>query len=326
MVLLLRCVVGTLLNIHSAQTLKTCVRARSAASHLDPNYTHFSQTPHDLVITRILPISPKMDYLELEDSAMLAFEELGGNFISEHVLSKPVASTSAPLTRRSRRRVEASYLIRLRGPFPTPRDIANALGLSRVPQLENGEAEDGEASFCRLSESSVNALDVWVRKHHPNHNMTKVRVGLAHKDFGDLPVLGRDPTLPHHRPQTAVGTVKQRVLEYPVHYFFYGTLADPERLERLLGIPASGLSPLQPATVLDGHVEIWAGKYRALVDAPGAKADGFAYAVTSSDQEEALRVYEGDHYEVVAARIVVGGQEIVGRTFRFAGFENELTQ
>jgi hypothetical protein len=323
MVLLLRCVVG---NPPSANPYKTCVRAPSAASHLDHNYTHFPETRHDLVITRILPISPKMDYLELEDSAMLAFEELGGNFISEHVLSKPVASTSAPLTKRSRRRVETSYLIRLGGPFSTPRDIANALSLSRVPQLESGEAEDGEASFCRLSESSINALDVWVKKHNPNHNMTKVRISLAHKDFGDLPILGCDPTLPHHRPQTAVGTIKQRVLEYPVHYFFYGTLADPERLERLLGIPASDLPPLQPAIVLNGRVEIWAGKYRALVDSPGAKADGFAYAVTSSDQEEALRVYEGDHYEVVAARIVVGGQQIVGRTFRFAGFEDELTQ
>jgi hypothetical protein len=36
-------------------------------------------------------------------------------------------------------------------------------------------------------------------------------------------------------------------------------------------------------------------------------------------------VYEGDSYEVVAARIVLEGKDVVGRTFRFAGFEDELT-
>jgi hypothetical protein len=276
--------------------------------------------------TNFLPISTKMDYLELEDSAMLAFEELCGNFLSEHVSSKPVVPKSAALKRRARRRVEASYLIRLGGPFPTSRDIANALSLSRVPQTESGEAEDGEASFCRLSESSIHALDAWARKHNLKHNITKVRIGLAHKDLGDLPVLGRDPTLPHHRPQLAFSTDKQRDSEYPVHYFFYGTLADPGRLQRLFDVPLSRLSPLHPATLSDGRIVTWAGKYRALVDAPGAKEDGFAYAVTSADQEEALRVYEGDHYEVVAAKMVLSGREIAGRTFRFAGELDELSE
>ena len=52
--------------------------------------------------------------------------------------------------------------------------------------------------------------------------------------------------------------------------------------------------------------------------------EGTAFLVVSVDQEDALRVYEGDSYEVVTARIMLEGKEVVGGTFRFAGFEDEL--
>jgi len=54
--------------------------------------------------------------------------------------------------------------------------------------------------------------------------------------------------------------------------------------------------------------------------------NGFAYVCTSSDQEDALRVYEDDNYEAVAAKLTVDGKEMMGRTFRFAGFDDELTE
>lgn len=53
--------------------------------------------------------------------------------------------------------------------------------------------------------------------------------------------------------------------------------------------------------------------------------EGCVYPVVSVDQEDALRVYEGDSYEVLSASIVLEGREIGGRTFRFSGFEDELT-
>jgi hypothetical protein len=265
-----------------------------------------------------------MDYLELDDSAMQAFQELGGDIDLQHVSSKPAILTPTTSRIRLRRRIEAEYLIRLENLFLTPRDIANAIGLLRVPQLVSGTAQDGEASFCRLSQSSMNTLDSWSRKHHPNHEITKIRIGLAHKDAGKLPFLGRDATLPQHRPHLVAMPASLHVLEYPVHYFFYGTLADPARLERLFGVPASELPRLQAATLLDGRIRTWGGKYRALVDGPGDMVNGFAYAITTADQEDAIRVYEGDNYEVVAATIIVDGEEIMGRSFRFAGFADEL--
>jgi hypothetical protein len=267
-----------------------------------------------------------MDYLELDDSALRVFEELGENFSSRHISSKSSISTSTALRTRPHRRVEATYLLRLETPFQSPRDVANALGLSRVPQLESGTAENGEVSFCRLSQSGINALDSWATKYHPNQKFTKIRIGLAHRDLGELPLLGRDATLPHHRPHFPVSRTEQHVLEYPVHYFFYGTLAAPARLERLLGVSASELLPLQSATLLDGRIRTWAGKYRALIDDSEAMVNGLAYVITSADQADALRAYEGDSYEVVAAKLIVDGKEMMGRAFRFAGFDDELTE
>ncbi|OAL54470.1 hypothetical protein IQ07DRAFT_595980 [Pyrenochaeta sp. DS3sAY3a] len=266
-----------------------------------------------------------MDYLELDESAMQAFQELGGGIDLQHASSKPAILTPTTSRIHPRRRLEAQYLFRLENLFLTPRDIANALGLLRVPQLVTGTAQDGEASFCRLSQSSMSALDSWITRHHPNHQITKIRIGLAHKDPGELPFLGRDATLPQHRPHLLAMPTSQHVLEYPVHYFFYGTLADPARLERLFGVPASKLPRLQAAILLDGRIRTWGGKYRALVDGPGDMVNGFAYAITTTDQEDALRLYEGDNYEVVTATMIVDGKEITGRSFRFAGFENELT-
>jgi len=269
-----------------------------------------------------------MDYLELDDAATQAFEELGGDVHLPHIPSKPFGSrnfSTSPPPKRRRRRVEASYLFRLEHPLPTPRDVANAISLSRVPRLESGVGEDGETGFCRLSQSNMNALDAWVEKHCPDQRFTKIRIGLAHKDIGELPIMGRDPTLPQYRPSIPAQPTEQPLHEFSVLYFFYGTLADPERLERLFGVPASDLSPLQPAVLMDGRTRTWAGKYRALVDDPGAMVDGVAYACMSVEQEDALRVYEGDAYEVVTARLIVNGTEVVGRTFRFAGFDDELS-
>ncbi|KAF2281072.1 uncharacterized protein EI97DRAFT_19540 [Westerdykella ornata] len=137
-------------------------------------------------------------------------------------------------------------------------------------------------------------------------------------------MLGRDPTLPHYRPSVPASARLED--KFPIWYFFYGTLASPERLSRLLDVDLAQLPELKAATLLDGKIQTWAGKYRALMDSVGGKVEGWIYPVICEDQEDALRVYEGDSYEVVRARFVSDGKVIEGRTFRFAGFEDELTE
>jgi hypothetical protein len=288
-----------------------------------------------------------MDYFdELDDSAIEAFADLGlatedhdGSHVeklsdaaiqalSDFRLagdqpenSNPDVNTSAANPSR-RRRVQTNYLLRLDYPFTTPRDVAHQLGLSRVPKIEVGEGEDGSTCFCHLDQSGIDALDAWsarTAKDYPGRKWTKVMLNIAHKDTA-LPHLGRDETLPQHRPCTSV----PQKTEYPIDYFFYGTLAAPDRLARLFGIEINEVAELRPAICLDGRFRIWANKYRALVDCPGGKVQGHVFRVKSVEEEEALRAYEGDSYEVVNARVEIRGEVKGCRTFRFAGYKDEL--
>lgn len=275
-----------------------------------------------------------MEYLdELDDFAVQALAELSGG-MEFPVPSTPRATTihgshsllSLARPSRRHRRVPATYLLRLEPPLSTPLDVANNLGLSRVSQLEIGSGEGGSTLFCRLTQHDVDLVDAWATRHLPQKSFTKIRLGIAHRDSHRLPVLGQDPTLPHHRPSKP--DLPERIgPEYvsPVYYFFYGALASYTQLPRLFGVAASELPRLKEASLLDGRVRTWANRYQALVHYPGAKVNGFMFPVASLEQEMAMRVYEGDNYEVVNARVVVDGREIVARTFRFAGFEDELS-
>lgn len=222
--------------------------------------------------------------------------------------------------------MQATYLFRLEHPLSSTQDGADILGLSYVPRLNSGTREDGEVHFCCLSQFDIDVLDFWLGEHYPTRNFTKVRLNIAHKDLLNLPNLGRDSTLPHHLPSKPASPNKQdtnREDVYPMIYFFYRSLASPSRLSRLSNIPSFQHPRLERATLLNGDMLTWAGKYRALVDCPGKKVDGYIYPVISTDHEVALRVYAGDSYQIVCASVMLEGKETEVRTFRFCGFEDK---
>ncbi|KAJ6198588.1 hypothetical protein J3E72DRAFT_187864, partial [Bipolaris maydis] len=101
---------------------------------------------------------------------------------------------------------------------------------------------------------------------------------------------------------------------YLMIYFFYGLIVLPSRLSGIFAISSSQLPRLEPATLLDGEILTWAGKYRALVDCPGQGVDGHVYSVISKDRENALRMYEGDTHGIVHASVMLkerdGSEEI----------------
>ncbi|KAK1520720.1 uncharacterized protein CCOS01_10839 [Colletotrichum costaricense] len=108
------------------------------------------------------------------------------------------------------------------------------------------------------------------------------------------PTLGPKATLPHHHPNSEpLIESDQRLLptqdQYPLWYFFYGTLADPTVLNNLLGI-----EPVyRAAKVHGGRLATWGGKFKALVDASAYEkgcVDGHAFLVTNKDQEDALQL------------------------------------
>lgn len=134
------------------------------------------------------------------------------------------------------------------------------------------------------------------------------------------PTLGIDSTLPQYR-ATSASSFLPRPEQYPVWYFFYGTLAEPDRLVRLLELPDDDALPvLRPARVAGGVVKSWQGKYRALVDGPmDARVRGHAFLVADREQEDRLRVYETRSYEVVRCgiKMLETAGCVRGLTFRF---------
>lgn len=217
------------------------------------------------------------------------------------------------------------YLVQVAGPISTPGIIQQAASLSQTPLIIQGLGEDGQAQFCEIDGASKARLLAWIAKNHQGFKPTIVRISKAKKDLcaqSQAPMLGKDCTLPQYRSEKPGFEPAPGPEQYPVWYFFYGTLADPIVLSRHLGLnqpPA-----YTPAHVNDGKVQMWAGKYKALVDAPGELVDGFAFLVQSRLEEDSLRFYETDKYEVVRCEIVTQSGAILGLTFRFRGNLDEL--
>lgn len=163
-----------------------------------------------------------------------------------------------------------------------------------------------------------------LHKANAHYQPTFVRVSIASKDLSpttSYPTLGIDTTLPQYRPNTTdvdLTAVSPQQNEFPVWYFFYGTLADRQVLSRVIGV--DGLAVIyKSAQVSGGRLSNWGGKYLGLVDADAsALVHGWAYQVRSRDEEEALRIYESDKYMVVRCRITMnnGYTTVKGLTFR----------
>lgn len=104
-------------------------------------------------------------------------------------------------------------------------------------------------------------------------------------------------------------------------YFFYGTLADPTILFRIIGLDQEQ-SPIKYkcASVLRGRLRTLNEKYLALKDADEfSTVDGWAYQVRNQNEEDSLRVYETGVYEVVRCTIEFRNEldgKVQGLTFR----------
>jgi hypothetical protein len=109
------------------------------------------------------------------------------------------------------RYVQNVHLLCLENPFSTSRDVATSTGLSRVPELETGRGEDGEARFYCLSQSNIDPLNFWATEHYLKKKFTNTRLMIAYKDSFELSTLGSDPTLPHHRTSMSTSPVTMHI-------------------------------------------------------------------------------------------------------------------
>ena len=241
----------------------------------------------------------------------------------EHKLKKDSRLTTSV----SPSQANAIYLILLQGMLDTPEKIQAAAKLPEVPPAihASSETKTEDSLFCRIDGTTKQALETWLSHQNSTFKPLFVRVSKAKKDLAATsihPTLGKNSTLPQHRLSFSHKTPSPTPLqdEYPVWYFFYGTLADSAILTRLLSLSEAEHPLLVPATISRGIVKKWQQKYNALVD--GGSTDyvhGSAYKVTTKEREEALLLYETEMYEVVRCAIVMEIGVVGGLTFRFVG-------
>lgn len=110
----------------------------------------------------------------------------------------------------------------------------------------------------------------------------------------------------------------------PKPFFFYGTLTDPLRLQKVLQLPEPPV--LKPATVQSYRIMLW-GQYPALVNGPtDNKVDGMCFQVETEEHQKMLEYYETDVYRVAGIRISVDGKLLSGKTFMWDSDLAELVE
>lgn len=210
--------------------------------------------------------------------------------------------------------------MKLEGSLDCPLKVQHLTGAMELPRVMRGTGDSGDADFCVVN--GVAKAEILSALSQATFKPTFVRLNMATKKLSGCspaPTLGFEfePTLPQHRVDEANHVFYPAQDQYPVLYFFYGTLAEPAVLSNKLELSESPV--LRPATVQGGVLRTWGAKYRALVDGPvTAKIDGWVYDVASREHEEQLQLYETDQYEVVRCDIVLQDREMTkGLTFRF---------
>lgn len=230
--------------------------------------------------------------------------------------------TGKPKVRRAKATKEQSlYLLQLVEPLADLEAVRAAGNLTTLPSKHRGTDDFGQPSdFCIVDANAKDNIlrslaGSWVQPTFIKYSQVQTDL-LSSSPY---PTLGIDVTMPQYRPDSGHDpSLLPAQHQYPVCYFFYGILADPTVLTRVLGLASN--PEYIPARVTGGLVKTWAGKYRALVDGPSdAVIQGRAFLVENQEWETSLRCFETDEYEVVRCNIDMGDIVVRGLTFRYTG-------
>ncbi|THY35801.1 hypothetical protein D6D01_01011 [Aureobasidium pullulans] len=210
----------------------------------------------------------------------------------------------------------------LGGPLDTPEHIQDIAGLTNPPTTTTAESSDPATSstFCYITAAEEHLILQGLLNRNISYKPNFITtINMASKDLQNTsasPTLGiKEPTLPQYRPYKPTDLIQQN--QFPIYYFFYGTLAESEILQRVLEL-GEQVPVLQKAYVKGAEIKMM-GRYRGLEDSEvEARVDGWAFLVEDEGQEMKLRVYETRMYEVVRCDVwLVGeGGVVKGLTFR----------
>ena len=212
----------------------------------------------------------------------------------------------------SRREGAYAYLLKLEEPLlctlEKVKEAAGGMGEIGEPV----EDEEKKAVFCHVDGLARFHILRWLEEKTGAFAFALTFTRIVRPARKELerssihPTLGKESTLPQFRLDDNVLPVPRQE-EFPVWYFFYGTLADRAVLARVLSRNEMDGEVLMEARVQRGVLKSWGGKYRALVD--GSERNevlGSAFLITCKEYEDALRQYETDNYEVVRCTILMG--------------------
>ncbi|PYH67556.1 gamma-glutamylcyclotransferase family protein [Aspergillus vadensis CBS 113365] len=266
-----------------------------------------------------------MDLLaELEILAVTANNEDNSIILETASTNQYYNHTTQPPTALRPRDKNSTFLVKLEGPLSSPFQVQELSKSVTTPILKAGVGETSTANFCLIS--GAMKLNIVSALAGSTFSATFVRINLSPKDLSPhsiAPCLGSDiePTLPQNRATNADEVFLPKQSQYPVWYFFYGDLTVPEILYERLGLDERPV--YRKAALKNGTLKTWGGgKYKALIDGnASARVEGWAYEVGSEEDEEMLRYYGTDCYEVVRCDIsMVDDEEVVrGLVFRLMG-------
>lgn len=238
-------------------------------------------------------------YMGPESASEIPLEDISG--LPTHQ-QEPAVRHDRPKKHPRASIANVSYLMKLSGPLSTAAQVQAAAGLPTTPAIMDGTSDEGEpAKFCRLSQAATQTIKTWLSETGIPHRdrPTFIRLALSAKDpspHSPCPTLSLDTTLPQHRPNNTTDEFHPLQNEWPVWYFFYGTLADPDKLVGMLGLSEDEFPVLERATVKGGFVRTWGGEYKVIVDG-SETVRGWAYEVRTKEHEDVLRTYESERNE-----------------------------
>ncbi|KAK7430163.1 hypothetical protein QQZ08_003348 [Neonectria magnoliae] len=215
----------------------------------------------------------------------------------------------------------AAYLVKIQDHLSDPEMIKSIAGLTEAPEVVTGTDDSGrEAVFCRVDHNTRSQIAAHFAENGWNPSLTFLQLTIAEKHLSHdsaAPTLGLDSTLPQNRSSSIKAVFRPSQDEYPVWYFLYGPLADPNELSIIVRL--SNDPEYHPATITGGRLLAW----NAVVDYLGhqvpAEIQGKAFLVRNQKEEESLRFSVTDKFEVVRCKIrfTHSGKEVDGLTLRY---------
>ncbi|EXL97829.1 hypothetical protein FOIG_10143 [Fusarium odoratissimum NRRL 54006] len=233
-------------------------------------------------------------------------------------MSKPASEQE--LAEKRKRELKASTI--LTEPLDTTEAVAQAAGISSPNgcAISATDSSGKVGSFFKINAINKTTIEAYLRAKPSLTTFvpTFIPCNPARKSLSPHslhPTLGIETTLPHRRLEHLHDEPRPAQNEYPVWYFVYGDLAEGDVLLDLLRCERH----LRNSQVVGGILKRRGEDWVLLNDPNGIRCmPWLALLVEIKGQEDMLRVYQTDAYEVVRCTIGIWGEATVaGLTFRF---------